>query len=362
MWLLSCVQTLLFPRCCYHAAMLRRVGSVLLLLLLAILAVGGTRQIYRKAGQSIVFAPLPLVHKGEPPANVGALAFLGAWEMKSDNMDFGGFSALTALRDGRLLAVSDAGILVGFAPPGSNITGRNFIAPLPGAFGDDVSFRDRDSEALAYDRETGRVWISYEGNPAIRRMLPSFARIDGVARPAAIRAWKGNSGGEAMARLADGRFLLFSEGRDRADGSYDAIQFSGDPVDVATRAFRFGYRPPSGYKPTDAVQLPGGRLLILNRHIGFPDGFSAKLVTLDPDAIGEGKAVKGRVIATLASPLLVDNMEGLALTEEHGRTIIWLISDNNFNIFQRTLLMKFALQGPKKKPEAAIPAPGFDSL
>lgn len=342
--------------------MLRRFGPVLLLLLLVILAVGGTRQIYRKTGQDIIFAPMPLVHKGEAPAKVGALAFLGAWDVKSENMDFGGFSALTALLDGRLLAVSDAGIMVGFVPPGTNTTGRNFIAPLPGAFGDDVSFRDRDSEGLAYDAESGRVWISYEGNPAIRRMVPSFARIDGVARPSVIRAWKGNSGAEAMVRLADGRFLLFSEGSDRADGSYDAILFSGDPVDVTTRAFRFGYRPPSGYNPTDAVQLPGGRLLILNRQIGFPDGFTAKLTTLDPDAIAEGKAMKGRVIATLSPPLLVDNMEGLALTQEQGRTIIWMISDNNFNIFQRTLLMKFALDGPKKKPEAEIPAPGFDSL
>ncbi len=346
--------------------MIRRLGPILLLLLLVILTVGGTRQIYRKAGQRIIFARLPLVQKGEAPAKVGEFTFLDAWELKSDNMDFGGFSALTALRDGRLLAVSDAGTMIGFGAPGSANSDRNFIAPLPGAFGDDVSFRDRDSEALAYDRESGRVWISYEGNPAIRRLLPSFARIDGVARPAAIRAWKGNSGGEALARLTDGRFLLFSEGEDRADGSFDAIQFSGDPVDVTTRAFRFGYRPPGGYKPTDAVQLPDGRLLILNRHIGFPDGFSAKLTTLDPDAITEGKAIKGRVIATLASPLLVDNMEGLALTEERGRTIVWMISDNNFNIFQRTLLMKFALDGPeqptKKKPEAEIPAPGFDSL
>ncbi len=352
--------------------MLRRLIRIVLLFLMVVLAVGGTRIIYRNQSQQIAFAPLPLTADGIAKPKVGALEFLGAWELKSGHNDFGGLSALTALRDGRFLAVSDAGIMAGFAPPHSGILQRAFIAPLPGAFAGDVNFRDRDSEALAYDPESGRIWISYEGNPAIRRMPSTFTRIDGVARPAAIRAWIGNGAGEALARLADGRFLLFSEGEDRADGSYDAISFSGDPIEPTSQAFRFGYWPPDGYKPTDAVQLPDGRLLMLNRRIGFPEGFSAKLTVLNPATIQEGKAVRGRVIATLAAPLLVDNMEGITLTQENGQTIIWMISDNNYNIWQRTLLMKFALNPPNqkpdtkktdtKKPDLESPKPGFESL
>jgi hypothetical protein len=71
--------------------------------------------------------------------------------------------------------------------------------------------------------------------------------------------------------------------------------------------------------------------------------------------------VQGAVLATLKSPLLVDNMEGLAITQENGRTVIWMISDNNFNIWQQTILMKFALTEEIKKPEADA-APGFESL
>jgi hypothetical protein len=193
-------------------------------------------------------------------------------------------------------------------------------------------------------------------------MARTFSRIDGVYRSAPLRAWDGNSGGEAIARLSDGHFLLFSEGQDRSDGSYEALLFSGDPVEPGMVAQRFGYMPPSGYKPTEALQLPDGNVLILNRRIGFPEGFSATLTLIDPADIAADETIKGRVIAKLTSPLLVDNMEGMTLTEENGQAILWMISDNNFNILQRTLLMKFALILPKKKPDVEETTPGFESL
>jgi hypothetical protein len=34
-------------------------------------------------------------------------------------------------------------------------------------------------------------------------------------------------------------------------------------------------------------------------------------------------------------------MEGLAVTQEGGRTIVWLASDDNLLPLQRTLLLKF---------------------
>ena len=65
------------------------------------------------------------------------------------------------------------------------------------------------------------------------------------------------------------------------------------------------------------------------------------------------------MLARLESPLAVDNMEGLAVTQEDGRDIVWIISDDNFNAFQRTLLMKFALPGLRADRGGA---PGVESL
>jgi hypothetical protein len=64
---------------------------------------------------------------------------------------------------------------------------------------------------------------------------------------------------------------------------------------------------------------------------------------IDPRAIAPGAVLVGQEIARLAPPLSLDNMEGLAITEEAGQTMVWLISDDNFSPLERTLLMKFAL-------------------
>ncbi len=47
----------------------------------------------------------------------------------------------------------------------------------------------------------------------------------------------------------------------------------------------------------------------------------------------------------LRRPLTLDNMEGVAARQsERGETLIYLISDDNFRLLQRTLLMVFALE------------------
>ncbi len=342
--------------------MRRRLFQLLILILLVALSSGGVRFIYRNNSQALTLLPLPMFADQRQDQRIGALTFLNAWELGSDNYNFGGLSALVALNDGRFIGLSDSGAMIGFGLTADDKADRPFIAALPGAFGRNVGYEDRDTEGMTYDPRSGRLWVSYEMRPAIRRFSASLSRVDGIARPEIIRKWKGNSAGEAFVRLSDGRFLLFSEKQELADGSMDAVAFSGDPVEPNTTSYRFSYRPPVGYLATDATELPDGRILLLNRRISFPDGFSAKLTVLNPDDIEQNAPIKGRTIATLKAPLLVDNMEGITLTREGEKIIVWMVSDNNFNIFQRTLLMKFALDLPMKKPEAEQPAPGFESL
>ncbi len=335
-------------------------GRLVLLIALAVLAVGGARTVYKNRSQAIALVPLPLDSSDPTRRKVGALSFLGAWELKSDNGSFGGISALIALKDGRFVGVGDAGTLIGFGLRGDRNADRPFIAELPGAFGPNKNYRDRDTEGMAYDPTTGRIWISYEVKHAIKRFPPSMARIDGTLKIEGSNDWYKNAGIEALARLSDGRFVAIAEGG--GDGTlYPAMLFSGDPVEPGTTRMDFRYQPPEGYRATDATPLPDGRLLVLHRRIGLPNGFTAQLGIVDPKVIARDAIVTPEIIAMLAPPLLVDNMEGVTTTQERGRTIVWLISDNNFMAIQRTLLMKFALDLPDtKKPE--VNTPGFDSL
>jgi hypothetical protein len=346
----------------YGGWMLSRTKRLLPILLLAFLAVSGVRTIYPSDSQSIALKPLHLDPAHAGVRRVGELIFLGAWELDSRNDDFGGISALTALADGRFVGVSDAGTLIGFGLTNDDRADRPFIAPLPESQGPNVTYKDRDSEGITYDPDSGQFWVSYEAHHAIRRFSRSFARSTGIARPRAMLNWPDNLGAECLIRLSDGRFVAISESLEE-DDTHQALLFSGDPIEPGTVSAGFRYRPPAGYRVTDGVQLPDGRIAILHRRIALPDGFSAKVAVVDLATIEKGEISTGKVIATLATPLLVDNMEGIAVTRAGAETIIWLISDDNFSVLERTLLMKFRLseRSPKKKPEA-VAAPGFDSL
>jgi hypothetical protein len=342
--------------------MIARIMRLLPILLLGSLAVGGVRTTYPSTSQNIALRPLMLDPAHSGPRRVGDLIFLNAWELGSDNEDFGGISALTALSDGRFVGVSDAGTLIGFGLTNNERADRPFIAPLPDSQSPRATYKDYDSEGITHDPGSGQFWVSYEANHAIRRFSRSFARSTGIVRPMEMQGWPGNKGAESIIRLSDGRFVAIAESLED-DDTHQALLFSGDPVEPGTNITPFRYRPPAGYRATDGVQLPDGRLLILHRSVGLPNGFAAKIAVVDPSVIGDGELVTGKVITTLAAPLLIDNMEGIAVTKDGTDSIIWLISDDNFSIFQRTLLMKFRLseRTPKKKPEAAA-APGFDSL
>jgi hypothetical protein len=146
-----------------------------------------------------------------------------------------------------------------------------------------------------------------------------------------------------MVRLKDGRFIVLSEnGKGKGDAK-DALLFPGDPTDPANVPVDFSYRPPEDYLPTDVAELPDGKLIVLNRHFSFMDGFWAAITIIDPREIKPGAELQGEVVAEFRRPLNVDNMEGLSVTIENGQTILWLISDDNQISLQRTLLLKFAL-------------------
>jgi hypothetical protein len=342
----------------YSVGIARHLARSLILVALAALAMGGERLTQKNRSQHITLQPLLLDSNNPQRTSVGAITFLGAWELRSDNENFGGISGIIALPENRFLAISDAGTMIGFGLSNGKIE-RSFIAALPGAFGPNIGYRERDSEGMAYDPASGRIWVSYEQKHSIRRFPPSVSRVDGLLRLPGTDGWKRNQGVEAIARLTDGRFILITEGG--ADETNTAILYSGDPLEKGSSRSEFQYQPPSGYKPTDASTLPDGRLLVLHRRIAFPNGFSAKIGIVDPADISRERPVKAEIIASLSSPLLVDNLEGITTRQENGRTIIWLASDNNFTVFQRTLLMKFALSLPNRKPEA-VGSPGFDSL
>lgn len=286
---------------------------------------------------------VPLDRSDPERRRVGKLTFLEGWELRGKDSAFGSFSAMIA--NGRtFLFLNDAGGLVRLhIDPAGEVRNVRF-GDLKEGPGSSWSKRNRDTEAMTRDPASGRLWISFERHNMIWRYGPQL-RAEAHVKPALMRAWPNNAGAEAMVRLRSGGFLVFSEKGPGRNGAPAVLAFDRDPTDRKARSFSFYHTPPRGYRVTDAAELPDGRLLLLYRRILLPLSFAAKLATIDPGAIKFGATVRSTDVATLASPMTVDNMEALAVSEEGGRTILWIASDDNFTpLLQRTLLLKFRLE------------------
>ncbi len=286
---------------------------------------------------------------------VGALTYLGGVALRSIDPAFGGYSALTVVpqADGdRITLLSDGGNVVAFTMAADWKPRRLRFLNLPAGPGIGWEKRERDSESMAIDPATSRIWIGFERANAIWRYAPGLSRAEAQRAPGQMDAWPENGGPESLARMPDGRFVVIGEDRhvptrrwrgaeaDRLH-SREALIFPGDPI--VTRPVPFAYMPYGRFDPADATALPNGDLLILDRAFRLPYRFSNRLSLVPAAMIRGGAVARGRLLATLDSPLIHDNFEGVATTVEDGATIVWLVSDDNQSVLQRTLLLKFRL-------------------
>tara|TARA_R110000822_G_scaffold9226_2_gene35955 strand:+ start:49 stop:1134 length:1086 start_codon:yes stop_codon:yes gene_type:complete len=324
--------------------------------------------------QYIAIEPVALDAGNPDRTRVGRLAFLGGWKITSDNGEVGGISSMVALPDNRFLMLSDNGTLVGFTLDEGRLRAiRPFIAPLPDGPPKPNEFarQNWDAESFLHDPGTGQFWVGYEHQHSIWRYGSSLSRKEAANYPAEMQDWPENGGAEAMLRLPDGRFLVFSESAKYAAGGYQALLFDADASEPASKAAAFGYRPPEGYNLTDAALLDDRSALMLHRRFTPFEGVSAILSIVQIAEFRPGNVAKSIPIATLKSPIKVDNMEALAITRDAEGALVWIASDDNFSTLQETLLLKFRLlpnkAAPKKgtgrgEKQKAGASPGFSTF
>ena len=277
---------------------------------------------------------------------LGRLEWLGGVQLTSGDPAFGGFSAMQ-VADTRFTLLSDLGTVVRFDMPRvGNLQGVEF-GGLPAGPGWGWTKTDRDSESLATDPRDGSLWVGFETSNQLWRYTPDFGRTIEHGAPPVMADWPDNEGAESMAAVPGLGLMVLAEttGFPGASHSRLGVVFTGDPVREPRRGFTFGLVTPHGYDPSDVAVLPDGDLLVLTRGFGWRDGFTARLLRVRRSAIRPGAVVSGEEIARFEAPVLHDNFEGLAVTRENGTTIVWLVSDDNQSLFQRTLLLKFRLIG-----------------
>ena len=279
----------------------------------------------------------------EAPTSEAGLRLSGAWQLEGTHGAFGGISSLVAKADRAFIALNDKGEL--FSLRLGTGEAQAYIMPLPRLASEQSRARWQwDSESMQHDPATGQFWVGFESIQRICRYSADFVRLEGCATPPEMRDWPATGGIESMVRFGDGRFLAISELKASPAGGLEALLWQGDPINAGTPApVRLRYRPPAGYKPTDAVWLGGDKMLVLNRRLTLAEGFTAKLVLVRLPALRAGAVLSGKVVATLAPPGLADNFEALALGRDEGRPVLWVASDDNLLPIQRSLLLRFDL-------------------
>jgi hypothetical protein len=169
------------------------------------------------------------------------------------------------------------------------------------------------------------------------------ARGEDVESPPAIHKLPFNLGLEALVVVPPGRPL---------GGTLIAISERGLDARRNIMAFliggpspgRFTIRRTDNFDISDACLLPSGDLLILERKFSLTSGVGIRIRRIATEAIAPDALVDGPSIFDADLGQEVDNFEGLdAFANDKGDIILTLVSDDNFSLIQRTLLMQFTL-------------------
>lgn len=283
----------------------------------------------------------------------GALEFRGGLELSSSNKEFGGLSAIRVTPDGtNFIAVTDKAHWVrgrivyrGEAPTG--ITNAE-IAPMLGPDGRTLTSRGWfDTEALADD--DGTLYVGIERVHQIVKFDYAksglLARAQVVPRPAGFAKLPANRGIECLAAGPKQSPLA---------GTLIAISERAFDDDKNIKGFLIGGKTPGEFSVkrigefdiVDCALLPDGGFLVLERFFSWRQGVAIRLRRISLAAIVPGAVLDGPVLMEADLGYEIDNMEGLAVHRAaNGDIVLTLVSDDNFSVIQRTILLQFTLLG-----------------
>jgi hypothetical protein len=137
--------------------------------------------------------------------------------------------------------------------------------------------------------------------------------------------------------LAGTLIALSERGLDR-DGNLIAFLVGGPTPG------QFSVRRTEGFDISDATLLPSGELLVLERKFSLVEGVGIRIRNIPLKSIAPGAVVDGPPVFGADLGNEIDNMEGIdSFVTPEGETVLTLVSDDNFSMIQRTLLLQFTL-------------------
>jgi len=284
----------------------------------------------------------------------GLLEFRGGLVLRSSDRNFGGLSAIRVAADGaHFISLNDKGwwfrgriVYQGTQPIG---IADAEMAPILGADGRPLASRGwYDTESIAEDG--GTLYVGIERVHQIVRFNYAkeglATRGRPIAVPSGLRGLSANRGLEAMVFVPKGlpmagTLIAISERGLDAAGDIDAFLIGGP------NPGSFAVKRSANFDVTDAALLPGGDVLLLERRFSWTSGLAVRMRRIALGAIKPNALVDGPVLFEADLGYEIDNMEGLSVHRlPGGEIVLTLVSDDNFSLLQRTLLLQFTLAEP----------------
>ncbi|HET7911635.1 MAG TPA: esterase-like activity of phytase family protein [Pseudolabrys sp.] len=282
----------------------------------------------------------------------GDLEFRGGLELSSRHPAFGGISAIHVEPDGdRFIAATDRGswlrgrISYRDGRPAGIADAE--MAPILGADGRPLAARGWfDVESL-----TEREGILYIGIERVQQIVRFDYRRDGLrARgqpidvPAEFKTFTFNKSLECLAAPREGplagQLIAVTERSLDSAGNLRSFILSGD------RMARFSVKRTDDFDVSDCAVLAQGDLLLLERRFSMTRGLAMRIRRITLGSIKADVVVDGHSMIEADLGYQIDNMEGIALHRNaSGEAIITLVSDDDFSVIQRNLLLQFAVIG-----------------
>ena len=324
----------------------RRSSAIIAVAILCSLLSGKSAIIGQAATARLVeLIPFEFDPKHPERKQFGALTLMGAFQLDSKDKRFGGLSGLTVGADGKLYAISDRAywLSASIVSNGDNALADLVdwqITPMLTPAKTPVTGSLADAEALARAHD-GSFLVAFEGRHRIWRYDTLTSTPTPIPVPAELSRAPSNGGIEGLATLPDGRLLALTEEFANPDGSFKSWLLDG------SQFAELSYRPAKGFRVTDCAALKNGDLLVLERRYVPLGVLSARVTLVEGKTIQPGAKLSGRELLKIAQPLVTENFEGLAVQETAKGTMIYLVSDDNYNPFQQTLLLQFLLANAK---------------
>ena len=267
----------------------------------------------------------------------------------------GGLSGLAWDEDeSRLYALSDRGSVFHLRPQFKNghLAGVEALAafPLRDHRNHPLKGRHADAEGLVLQRgnngKTGDslLAVSFERHPRIVLFRPDGRFVEKLRLPADLRGSSRyvdpNKALESLTWLPGPGFLTAPERPLKGADDGTIVLFSLDG-----RSWRYPLLATPNGSLVDMEALPDGSLLTLERGHGLmflPMVISLRHTRITTENAGGRLPVTTLAILDSSQGWSVDNFEGLS---RHRDLKFFMISDDNFNALQKTLLVYFELTG-----------------